>query len=84
MPDAKDDLRAIDWGPGSPVDEGLTGLDPVVAEAKRNFTRGMKWEAQARTRWINDLKFANADSDGSGEIDYSEWQIATINKYAIL
>lgn len=28
--------------------------------------------------------FAIADSDGSGAIDYSEWQIATINKFDIL
>ena len=32
---------------------------------------------------VNKL-FIKADSDGSGAIDYSEWQIATINKYAIL
>lgn len=63
MPDAKDDLRTIDWGPGSPIDEGLSGLDPVVAEAKKRFERAMKWEAQARTRWVNDYKFAEADSD---------------------
>lgn len=63
MPDMKDDLRAIDWGPGSPADEGLTGMDPVVAEAKKRFERGMKWEASARNRWVNDWKFAEADSD---------------------
>ena len=28
--------------------------------------------------------FAIADADGSGEIDYSEWQVATINKYNVL
>jgi Ca2+-binding EF-hand superfamily protein len=28
--------------------------------------------------------FALADQDGSGEIDYSEWAVATINKRAIL
>jgi calcium-dependent protein kinase len=28
--------------------------------------------------------FNKADSDRSGAIDYSEWQIATINKYSIL
>lgn len=28
--------------------------------------------------------FAIADADGSGEIDYSEWQVATINKYSVL
>lgn len=28
--------------------------------------------------------FEHADIDGNGEIDYSEWEIATINKYNLL
>ncbi len=28
--------------------------------------------------------FKLADADGSGELDYSEWQVATINKLDIL
>lgn len=28
--------------------------------------------------------FAQADADGSGEIDYSEWAVATINKRSVL
>lgn len=28
--------------------------------------------------------FAVADADGSGEIDYVEWQVATINKLGVL
>ncbi len=28
--------------------------------------------------------FALADTDGNGEIDYLEWQVATINKYDLL
>lgn len=31
-----------------------------------------------------DRVFKIADADGNGEIDYSEWQIATIDKYDIL
>jgi Ca2+-binding EF-hand superfamily protein len=31
-----------------------------------------------------DRLFKLADSDGNGEIDYSEWQVATINKYDVL
>jgi calcium-dependent protein kinase len=28
--------------------------------------------------------FEAADQDGNGELDYSEWQVATINKNSIL
>jgi calcium-dependent protein kinase len=28
--------------------------------------------------------FKNADLDGNGEIDYTEWEVATINKYNVL
>jgi len=28
--------------------------------------------------------FRKADLDGNGEIDYSEWEIATIDKYSLL
>jgi len=31
-----------------------------------------------------DRVFKVADSDGNGELDYSEWQVASINKYSIL
>ena len=31
-----------------------------------------------------DRLFSIADMDGNGEIDYSEWQVASINKYNIL
>jgi calcium-dependent protein kinase len=31
-----------------------------------------------------DKVFKQADVDGNGEIDYSEWQVATINKYDVL
>jgi calcium-dependent protein kinase len=31
-----------------------------------------------------DKIFKQADVDGNGEIDYSEWQVATINKYDVL
>ena len=37
-------------------------------------------EIEAEVRRI----FNAADSDGNGELDYSEWQVATINKNSIL
>jgi hypothetical protein len=34
----------------------------IVTEAQKRFDRCEKWEATARTRWLEDLKFCNADS----------------------
>lgn len=31
-----------------------------------------------------DLLWANVDVDGSGEIDYTEWALGTVNKEALL
>ncbi len=39
------------------------GNDPVVAEAKKRYERCAEWEATARQRIIEDLKFANGDSE---------------------
>jgi hypothetical protein len=39
------------------------GLDPIVREAHKRFERCQKWEAVARTRWMEDYQFANGDSD---------------------
>src|ERR1700744_6046524 len=41
---------------------GTTG-DPVVDEARKRFARCSEWEASARERFIEDLKFAYGDSD---------------------
>lgn len=40
----------------------LTG-DPVVNEARRRFDRCSEWEAIARQRFLEDLRFANGDAD---------------------
>jgi hypothetical protein len=37
--------------------------DDIVSEAQKRFDRCEKWEGVARSRWLDDLKFANADSD---------------------
>lgn len=42
-------------------------LDPVVAEAMERFQACQDWESQARKRFIDDYKFANADV-------YNGWQ----------
>lgn len=48
------------------MDERLKGLsedDRIVEEAKERFDRCTTWEATARSRFIEDVKFANADAD---------------------
>jgi hypothetical protein len=39
----------------------------IVDEAQKRFDRCEKWESTARARWLDDLKFANADA-------YNMWQ----------
>lgn len=43
--------------------DGLQGDDKIVAEAKQRFDRCQKWETIARERYVQDIKFANADAD---------------------
>lgn len=43
--------------------ETATGDDAVVAEAQTRFNRCSEWEAIARERFVEDLKFAHADSE---------------------
>jgi len=43
--------------------EGLEGDEKIILEAKQRFRRCEEWEADARSRFKNDLKFAEADSD---------------------
>lgn len=37
--------------------------DPVVEEARKRFDRCSEWEAGARSRFLDDVRFANGDSD---------------------
>lgn len=37
--------------------------DPLISEALERFNRCAEWEASARERFIEDIKFANGDSD---------------------
>lgn len=41
----------------------LESVDPVVGEAIERFHRCTEWESFARERFIDDIKFANADSE---------------------
>jgi len=44
-------------------DRGDTRDDKIVKEALKRFKRTEEWEATARVRWIEDVKFVNGDSD---------------------
>lgn len=41
----------------------LESVDPIVGEAIERFHRCTEWESFARERFIDDIKFANADSE---------------------
>ena len=69
-------------------EEGLTGDDRIIAEAKRRFKQCEQWESRARKLFLEDIKFANGDSDNGyqwpNEIrrnrDVDERPCLTINK----
>lgn len=66
----------------------LTGNDKIVAEAKKRFNFCENWESAARKGFIEDVKFANADSTNGwqwpNEIrrnrDIDERPVLTVNK----
>lgn len=43
-------------------EDGLTGDDRILKEAKRRFQQCEDWESVARARFMDDLRFANADA----------------------
>lgn len=45
------------------TEELLKGDERIIAEAKRRFKQCESWESNARKLFLDDLKFANADSD---------------------
>lgn len=69
-------------------EELLRGDDRVIAEAKRRFKQCEEWEGNARKLFLEDIKFANADSDNGyqwpNEVrrnrDVDERPCLTINK----
>lgn len=69
-------------------EEGLTGDDKIVTEAQRRFKYCEEWEGRARKLFLEDIKFANADSDNGyqwpNEVrrnrDVDERPCLTINK----
>lgn len=66
----------------------LTGNDKVVAESKARFMQCEAWESRARQGFLDDIKFANADSlngwQWPNEIrrnrDIDERPVLTVNK----
>lgn len=76
------------YSPNLSNEEQLTGDDKIVAEAHRRFKQCESWESKARRRYLEDIKFSNADSDNGyqwpNEIrrnrDIDERPCLTINK----
>lgn len=44
-------------------DQPMSGVDPVIAEAKKRWDRCSEWESPSRERFIDDIRFENGDSD---------------------
>lgn len=44
-------------------DSSGLGLDPIVMEARKRFRKCVEWESNWRTKFVNDMRFANGDSD---------------------
>ena len=70
------------------AEDTLTGDDKIIAEAKRRFKQCEEWESRARKLFLEDIKFANADSDNGYQWpndirrnrDLDERPCLTINK----
>lgn len=61
MSNAGNRVQALDSGAES--DPVTLGVDPVIAEAMKRWRRCSEWEANARERFIDDVKYAEGDSD---------------------
>lgn len=57
----KDDFLYSPDGPKEP--STVTVDDPIISEAKKRWDRCSEWESPSRERFIDDLRFANGDSD---------------------
>jgi calcium-dependent protein kinase len=60
--------------------DGKLSIDELIEGYKDIYKHLSEEEIKKEAERV----FKLADSDGSGEIDYSEWQVATINKLDIL
>ncbi len=70
------------------AEDGLSGDDKILAEAKRRFQRCESWESTARRRFLQDVKFVNGDAynhyqwpdDVRTQRDGQERPCLTVNK----
>ena len=60
--------------------DGKITLDELIEGYKEIYKHKPEDEIVAEATRV----FKLADADGSGELDYSEWQVATINKLDVL
>lgn len=67
---------------------GFTEDEEIVKEARERLERGMDWEATARSRYLEDIKFYNGDADNGFQWpldvrknrDVDKRPVLTINK----
>lgn len=51
------------------LDDGLSGDEEIIAEAKKRFRHCEEWESEFRVLYVQDLKFADADPDNGWQWD---------------
>ena len=56
--------------------------DPVVNEARDRYNRVSEWEADWRARFLEDIKFANGDSDNGYQWPRAIWQKRDVDDHA--
>lgn len=59
----KDDFLYKPSDPNAISNEVALIGDPIIMEAKKRWDRCSEWESPSRERFIDDLRFANGDSD---------------------
>jgi calcium-dependent protein kinase len=60
--------------------DGRLSKQEMIEGYKRIYPEMTKEQIETEVERV----FEVADQDGNGELDYSEWQVASINKYSIL
>jgi hypothetical protein len=55
------------------ADDTLKGDEKIIDEARKRFKRCAEWEDAARKRYVEDIKFAEGDSDNKWQWDETQY-----------